>query len=227
VEDSSVLIASDSQRIWGQELRAHPIYLFYYLLTDNHPVWRWKQGLVAKSYWTNFLLTLTSFSIYHRHLSNIDCLMARTACFVCFISTVNGLRNKEALEDGHITNLKQYILETFNIYAIYVYTEMSMVNTLIKIKVVGVKVYPRQTWNFRSHAVSACSNHVISLWCHSVPWHHRLMHAVTAWAWLFRFRLGYTFTSSYFGSRGSQINTNCAWSNLFTPALVDVYGGYR
>ncbi len=30
-------------------------------------------------------------------------------------------------------------------------------------KVAGVKVYPRQTWNFRSHAVSAC----IGLWCHS------------------------------------------------------------
>ncbi len=24
----------------------------------------------------------------HRHLSNIHCLMARTACLVCFISTV-------------------------------------------------------------------------------------------------------------------------------------------
>ncbi len=42
------------------------------------------------------------------------------------------------------------------------------------IKVAGVKVYPRQTWNFRSHAVSACSNHVIG------PWHHRLMHATQA-----------------------------------------------
>jgi len=25
----------------------------------------------------------------HRHLRNIDCLTARTACLVCFISTVN------------------------------------------------------------------------------------------------------------------------------------------
>jgi hypothetical protein len=32
----------------------------------------------------------------HRHLSNIDCLMARTACLVCFISTVNG-RSKKGL----------------------------------------------------------------------------------------------------------------------------------
>ncbi len=31
---------------------------------------------------------------YHRHLSSIDCLMACTACLVCFISTVNG-RNKK------------------------------------------------------------------------------------------------------------------------------------
>ncbi len=30
----------------------------------------------------------------HRHLSNKVCLMARTTCLVCFISTVNG-RNKK------------------------------------------------------------------------------------------------------------------------------------
>jgi hypothetical protein len=37
----------------------------------------------------------------HRHLSNIDCLKARTACLVCFISTVNGhsKKDKEALKD--------------------------------------------------------------------------------------------------------------------------------
>jgi len=34
-------------------------------------------------------------SFYHRHLSNIDCLKARTACLVCFISTVNGRSKKE------------------------------------------------------------------------------------------------------------------------------------
>ncbi len=60
-----------------------------------------------------------------------------------------------------------------------------------------VKVYPRQTWNFRTHAVSPC----IGLWFHRpihathrlmhactaciAPWHHRLMHEVTAWALLF------------------------------------------
>ena len=33
---------------------------------------------------------------YNRHLSNIDCLMACTACLVCFISTVNG-RSKKSL----------------------------------------------------------------------------------------------------------------------------------
>ncbi len=64
-------------------------------------------------------------------------------------------------------------------------------------KVAGVKVYPRQTWNFMSHAVSTC----ISLWCHSLlhaphrhmhactacnaPWHLRPTYAVTAWAQLF------------------------------------------
>ncbi len=39
--------------------------------------------------------------VFHRHLSNIDCLKARTTCLVCFISTVNGHRKKEkvALKD--------------------------------------------------------------------------------------------------------------------------------
>jgi hypothetical protein len=30
----------------------------------------------------------------HRHRNNIDCLMAHTACLVCFISTVNGRSKK-------------------------------------------------------------------------------------------------------------------------------------
>ncbi len=34
----------------------------------------------------------------HRHLSNIDCLMACTACLVCFISTVNGRSKKKRKE---------------------------------------------------------------------------------------------------------------------------------
>ncbi len=33
----------------------------------------------------------------HRHLSNIDCLMACTACLVCFIRTGNGRSKKRSL----------------------------------------------------------------------------------------------------------------------------------
>jgi hypothetical protein len=55
--------------------------------------------------------------------------MASTACLVCFISTVNGHSNKKkerkeeaypwktSCSSRHITNLKQSILETFDIYA--------------------------------------------------------------------------------------------------------------
>ncbi len=49
--------------------------------------------------------------------------MAHTAFLVCFISTVNGhikkIKNKPRKTgaiSGHITNLKQTILETFDIY---------------------------------------------------------------------------------------------------------------
>ncbi len=57
-------------------------------------------------------------SLPHRHLRNIDCLTAHTACLVCFITTVNGcskrkrilLTNKTGTSTGHITKLKQSIL---------------------------------------------------------------------------------------------------------------------
>ncbi len=54
--------------------------------------------------------------------------MVRSACLVCFISTVNGCSNKKrkrkeeacpwkaGASSRHITNLKQSILETFDIY---------------------------------------------------------------------------------------------------------------
>ena len=55
----------------------------------------------------------------HRHLCNIDCLKACTACLVCFVSTVNGHCKKKPLKTGassrHITNLKQSFW-TFDIY---------------------------------------------------------------------------------------------------------------
>ncbi len=40
---------------------------------------------------SNLLIIYTykhTLGVRHRHLRNIDCLMARTACLVCFISTV-------------------------------------------------------------------------------------------------------------------------------------------
>jgi hypothetical protein len=50
--------------------------------------------------------------------------MACTNCLVCLISTVNGYSKKKkekkpiktGASSGHITNLKQSILETFDIY---------------------------------------------------------------------------------------------------------------
>ncbi len=68
----------------------------------------------------------SSKGFIHRHLSNIDCLTAHTACLACFISTVNGCSKKKPIKSGassgHIRNLKQSLLETF-------YT-----NTFIKLK---------------------------------------------------------------------------------------------
>jgi hypothetical protein len=38
----------------------------------------------------------------HRHLSNIGCLKAHTACLVCFISIVNGRSKKEPYQDQRL-----------------------------------------------------------------------------------------------------------------------------
>jgi hypothetical protein len=32
---------------------------------------------------------------YHKHLSNIHCLTARTTCLVCFLGTFNGHNKKK------------------------------------------------------------------------------------------------------------------------------------
>jgi len=42
---------------------------------------------------------IISFCHIHRHLSNIDCLMAHTTYLVCFISTVNGRSKKDKKEE--------------------------------------------------------------------------------------------------------------------------------
>ncbi len=61
-----------------------------------------------------------SIDTHHGHLSNIDCLRAHTARLVRFISIVNGRSKKKPWKTGtssrYITNLKQSVLETFNIY---------------------------------------------------------------------------------------------------------------
>ncbi len=64
------------------------------------------------------MLSCAPFTSCHRHLRNIDCLMARTACLVCFIRTDNGCSQKKeekkpitsGASSGHITKLKQSIL---------------------------------------------------------------------------------------------------------------------
>ncbi len=54
----------------------------------------------------------TFVSICHRHLSNIDCLIAHITCLVCFIRSVNGHSKKKkkkgwksGASSGYITNL--------------------------------------------------------------------------------------------------------------------------
>ncbi len=101
--------------------------------------------------------------------------------------------------------------------------------------VTSVKVYSRQTSNFRSHAVSAC----VSLWCHRpmhaphriihactawiAPWPHRPMHAVTAWALLFWFCLRYALISSYFDAFPLRHSSFCPSADVKPMSNDKVY----
>jgi hypothetical protein len=58
--------------------------------------------LLVLFYWFLIYVYFTTSRFYaqgedHRHLSNIDCLTARIACLVWFISTVNGRSKKWSL----------------------------------------------------------------------------------------------------------------------------------
>ncbi len=79
-------------------------------------------GTASAAPWQKIKIKIGEMRVDHRHLSNIVCLMARTACFVCFISTVNGHRKKmpykTSTSSRHITKLKQSILKTFDIYGV-------------------------------------------------------------------------------------------------------------
>ncbi len=80
-----------------------------------------QQCLVGKAE----ILVSMSVSDNHRHLSNIDCLMACTACLVCFISTVNGCSKikENALEDVALVACTQQNLS--NLYSLDIYADNS------------------------------------------------------------------------------------------------------
>ncbi len=79
-------------------------------------------------------------SISHRHLSNIDCLMACTTCHVCFINTVNTCSKKKenaskdvALVAGTQQNLSNlYFLDIYGISLCSTYRWISKEYRLLK-----------------------------------------------------------------------------------------------
>jgi hypothetical protein len=73
---------------------------------------------------------------YHRHLSNIDCLMARTAGLVCLISSVSGCckKKKNALEDvAQVAGTQQNLsnLYSLDIYEPILYLKASQNQTCV------------------------------------------------------------------------------------------------
>jgi hypothetical protein len=59
-------------------------------------------AIFALSFANVNMALVASMTVDHRHIRNIDCLMARPTCLVCFISTVKGrIKKKEAMEALH------------------------------------------------------------------------------------------------------------------------------
>jgi hypothetical protein len=48
---------------------------------------------------------MEAVDLNHRHLSNIDCLTARTTCLVCLISTVNGHSKKKEKKATYVAQV--------------------------------------------------------------------------------------------------------------------------
>jgi hypothetical protein len=64
-------------------------YSDYYCLTNGSP-----KNVISPTENLPFCIAIATVQSTHRHLRNIDCLTAHTACLVCFISTVNS-RSKQ------------------------------------------------------------------------------------------------------------------------------------
>jgi hypothetical protein len=59
----------------------------------------------------------------HRHLCNIDCLIARTACLVCFIGTVHGCskeRENALVDVAPVAGTQQNLS---NLYSLDIYEQ--------------------------------------------------------------------------------------------------------
>jgi len=90
-----------------QLLKSHILYfmgLTPYLFPTSFSFFTFFGTDVVKTFTPFFLCLYGAFSQHlsrldsnHRHLSDIDCSMACTACLVCFISTVNGCSKKRSL----------------------------------------------------------------------------------------------------------------------------------
>ncbi len=66
----------------------------------------------------------------HRHLRNEDCSTARTACLVCFISTVNSSskkRNKRSLLQAALVTGTQQNLSSLYYLDVYVKNQIRMI----------------------------------------------------------------------------------------------------
>jgi hypothetical protein len=81
-----------------------------------------------------------------------------------------------------------------------------------------------QHWPVTSQTDACTPQAYACMSCMHCPWNHRPMHAVTAWALLFWFCLGYTFISSYYFAKTSNQGKSRRQAGEFLWQRLEQFG---
>ncbi len=115
----------------------------------------------------------------YRHLRNIDCLMAHTACLVCFISTVNGrskkIKKRSLLRAALVAGTQQNLS---SLYYLDVYGKNTQIQTNTAVLPSSEILNPHRQVHISSASCSTAGGPSI-FWCrfykeHFCPCHRQL-----------------------------------------------------
>ncbi len=122
-------------------------------------------------------------AFFHRHLRNIDCIMAHTPCLVCFISTVNSRSKKRKkiilLRAAHVAATQQNFSGLYYL-DVYAYLKWDLPDNLINViwarsdKSYSCTVHGATTFDMTTLSIMAVSFTINKR--HSAKWHSAKWH---------------------------------------------------